>query len=314
MAGIRRRLCPVANAEEKTSLPLLSAFVSQTSVFGNTLLKRAGFFQSFSLLLGKAGVKRIGGAGRRLGVRWGQGKRCHQGDSHAACNRCCSANVQHGILFFARSRYYTALLFVRANTAGGRDALGGACCRRRNGGRAGSARAAARVPAARGAPGQAPGGSALTRYCAKGFRLSPDQPDIMNIPRFSDDERRKLTQHWAVAESERLMKFVEESTNLRSRAGRADQVAESLKEASRYLFPHEMITNAMRAVTQYQEALEGILELPEDQRAAAAEGARTLLAPYFTIIEELKRENQELARVAWPGARLREILARLEKA
>src|SRR3989338_6861742 len=62
---------------------------------------------------------------------------------------------QGWILFFARSRYYTALLFVRANTAGGRDALGGACCRRRNGGRAGSARAAARVPAARGAPGQA---------------------------------------------------------------------------------------------------------------------------------------------------------------
>jgi len=154
----------------------------------------------------------------------------------------------------------------------------------------------------------------LNRYCAKGFRLYPDQPDIMTITRFSDDERRKLTQQWAVAESERLMKFVEESTNLRSRAGRADQVAESLKEASRYLFPHEKITSAMRAVTQYQEALEGILELPEDQRAAAAEGARTLLAPYFTIIEELKRENQELAWVAWPGERLREILARLEKA
>ena len=154
----------------------------------------------------------------------------------------------------------------------------------------------------------------LNRYCSKGFRLFPDQPDIMTLTRFSDDERRKLTQHWAVAESERLMKFVEESTNLRSRAGRADQVAESLKEASRYLFPHEKITSAMRAVTQYQEALEGILELPEDQRDAAAEGARTLLAPYFTIIEELKRENQELARVAWPAARLREILARLEKA
>jgi len=153
----------------------------------------------------------------------------------------------------------------------------------------------------------------LNRYCSKGFRLFPDQPDIMTLTRFSDDERRKLTQHWAVAESERLMKFVEESTNLRSRAGRADQVAESLKEASRYLFPHEKITSAMRAVTQYQEALEGILELSEDQRDAAAEGARTLLAPYFTIIEELKRENEELARVAWPAARLREILARLEK-
>ena len=152
----------------------------------------------------------------------------------------------------------------------------------------------------------------LNRYCAKGFRLFPDQPDIMNITRFSDDERRKLTQHWAVAESERLMKFVEESANLRSRAGRADQVAESLKEASRYLFPHEKITSAMRSVTRYQEALEGILELPEDQRDPAAQGAAALLEPYFRIIEEMKKENEELARVAWPGERLREILARLE--
>ena len=153
----------------------------------------------------------------------------------------------------------------------------------------------------------------LNRYCAKGFRLFPDQPAIMEITRHSDDERRKLTQHWAVRESERLMKLVEEAANLRSRAGRADQVAESLKEASRYLFPHEKITNAMRAVTQYQEALEGVLELPEDQRAAAAEGARTLLKPYFTILAEMKRENEELARAAWPGERIREILARLEK-
>lgn len=153
----------------------------------------------------------------------------------------------------------------------------------------------------------------LNRYCAKGFRLFPDQAEIMTLTRFSDDERRKLVQQWAVAESERLMRLVEESTNLRSRAGRADQVAESLKEASRYLFPHEKITSAMRAVVQYQEALEGILELPEDQRAAAAEGARTLLGPYFTILEELKRENQELARIAWPAACIRETLARLEK-
>jgi len=153
----------------------------------------------------------------------------------------------------------------------------------------------------------------LNRYCSKGFRLFPDQPDVMSITRFSDDERRKLTQQWAVAESERLMKMVEESTSLRVRAGRADQVAESLKEASRYLFPHEKITNAMRSVVQYQEALEGILELPEEQRESAAQGAAALLEPYFRIVEEIKKENEELARVAWPGARIREILARLEK-
>lgn len=153
----------------------------------------------------------------------------------------------------------------------------------------------------------------LNRACAKGFRLFPERAEIMTLTRFSDDERRKLVQHWAVAESLRLMKFIEESSNLRSRAGRADQVVESLKEASRYLFPHEKITSAMRAVTQYQEALEGILELPEEQRDAAAEGARTLLEPYWRILEELKRENEELARVPWPGEKVRAILARLER-
>src|SRR3972149_3776053 len=128
----------------------------------------------------------------------------------------------------------------------------------------------------------------LNRYCSKGFRLFPDQPDIMNLTRFSDDERRKPPRRGAGAGWERLMKFVEESTNLRSRAGRADQVAESLKEASRYLFPHEKITSAMRSVTRYQEALEGILELPEDQRDPAAQGAAPLLEPYFRLIEEMR--------------------------
>src|SRR3972149_3372144 len=54
----------------------------------------------------------------------------------------------------------------------------------------------------------------LNRYCSKGFRLFPDQPDIMNLTRFSDDERRKPTPHWGVAESERLVKFVGDGTTL----------------------------------------------------------------------------------------------------
>lgn len=153
----------------------------------------------------------------------------------------------------------------------------------------------------------------INRYCSTGFRLFPDRPDIMDITRACDDERRKRSQQWAVAESLRLMKLVEESENLRVKAGRADQVAEALKVASRLLFPHERITNAMRSVVHYQEALEGALELPEDQRAAAADGLHSLLDPYFQIIAELTRENDELARVAWPGERIREILARLEK-
>ncbi|MBI4466375.1 MAG: hypothetical protein HY656_02955 [Acidobacteria bacterium] len=153
----------------------------------------------------------------------------------------------------------------------------------------------------------------INRYCSKGFRLFPEQPEIMDITRACDDERRKLAQHWAVAESLRLMKFVEESESLRVKAGRADQVGEALKVASRLLFPHEQITNAMRSVVQYQEALEGLLELPEDQRQAAADGVRSLLDPYFQIIEGLKRENEELARVAWPGQQIRQKLDRLEK-
>ncbi|MBI2956253.1 MAG: hypothetical protein HYY26_02950 [Acidobacteria bacterium] len=153
----------------------------------------------------------------------------------------------------------------------------------------------------------------ITRYCSKGFRLFPDQPDLMNIARYCEDERRKLAQHWAVAESQRLMKLVEDSATLRVKAGRADQVAESLKVASRLLFPHEKITNAMRSVTQCQEALEGILELPEAERDAAATGALTLLDSYFAIMEELRRESEELARVPWAGEPIRQILARLER-
>ena len=154
----------------------------------------------------------------------------------------------------------------------------------------------------------------INRYSAQGFRLLPDLADIMTVTRHCDDERRKLAQHWAVAESQRLMKFVAESENLRVKAGRADQVAESLKVASRLLFPHEKITSAMRSVTQYQEALEGLLELPEAQRALAADGVRALLDPYFRIIVELERENEELARVPWPGEEIRRLLNRLEKA
>lgn len=154
----------------------------------------------------------------------------------------------------------------------------------------------------------------ITRCCSKAFRIFPDQPEMMNIARFCEDERRKLAQHWAVSESGRLMRLVEESSNLRARFGRADQVAESLKIVSRLLFPHEQITNAMRSVVQYQEALEGVLELPEDERGAAAEGIRSLLDPYFRIMEELKSDNQELARVPWAGHQIRQILQRLEKA
>jgi hypothetical protein len=153
----------------------------------------------------------------------------------------------------------------------------------------------------------------ITRYASTGYRLFPDHPEIMNIMRICEDERRKLVQHWVVEESQRLMKFVEESANLRVKAGRADQVAECIKVASRYLFPHEQITNAMRAVVHYQEAVEGILELPEAEREATAEGAKTLLEPYFRIIEEMKVENVELARVPWKGDDIRALLQRLER-
>lgn len=154
----------------------------------------------------------------------------------------------------------------------------------------------------------------ITRYCAKGFRLLPNQLAIMEIARYCGDERRKRVQQWVVAESTRLMQFVEASESLRVKAGRADQVGECVKVASRLLFPHEKITNAMRSVVQYQEALEALLELPDEQRTHAAEGARILLDPYFQIIEELKKENEELARVAWAGEQIRRLLARLEKA
>lgn len=154
----------------------------------------------------------------------------------------------------------------------------------------------------------------IDRYCATGFRLFPERPEIMDIARACDDERRKLSQGWAVAEPSRLMKLVEESDNLRVKAGRADQVAESLKVASRLLFPHEQITNAMRSVVQYQEALEGVLELPEEERTAAAAELCSLLDPYFEILEELKRENAELARVPWAGEQIRQRLERLERA
>ncbi|HXE76215.1 MAG TPA: hypothetical protein VNN18_11370 [Candidatus Xenobia bacterium] len=153
----------------------------------------------------------------------------------------------------------------------------------------------------------------ITRYAANGFRLFPDHPEIMNIVRACEDERRKLVQHWVVGESRRLMKFVEESTNLRVKAGRADQVAECIKVASRYLFPHEAITSAMRAVVQYQEALEGILELPEAEREATAEGAKTLLEPYFRIMQEMDQVNAELARVPWKGDEIRRLLTDLER-
>jgi hypothetical protein len=153
----------------------------------------------------------------------------------------------------------------------------------------------------------------ITRYASNGFRLFPDHPEIMNIVRACEDERRKLVQHWVVGESMRLMKFVEESSNLRVRAGRADQVAECIKVASRYLFPHEAITNAMRSVVQYQEALEGILELPEAERDATAEGAKTLLEPYFRIMEEMKQVNVELNRVPWKGDEIRKLLSDLER-
>jgi hypothetical protein len=153
----------------------------------------------------------------------------------------------------------------------------------------------------------------ITRYASTGFRLFPGHPEIMNIMRACEDERRKLVQHWVVEESLRLMKFVEESGNLRVKAGRADQVAECIKVASRYLFPHEQITNAMRSVVHYQEAIEGILELPEAERDATAEGAKTLLEPYFRIMEEMKQANAELARVPWKGDEIRALLARLER-
>jgi hypothetical protein len=153
----------------------------------------------------------------------------------------------------------------------------------------------------------------ITRYASNGFRLFPDHPEIMNIMRICEDERRKLVQHWVVEESLRLMKLVGESGNLRVKAGRADQVAECIKVASRYLFPHEQITNAMRSVVQYQEALEGILELPEAEREATAEGAKTLLEPYFRIMEEMKQANTELARVPWKGDDIRALLDRLSR-
>ena len=153
----------------------------------------------------------------------------------------------------------------------------------------------------------------ITRYASTGFRHFPDHPEIMNIVRACEDERRKLVQHWVVAESMRLMKFVEESSNLRVKAGRADQVAECIKVASRYLFPHEAITNAMRSVVQYQEALEGILELPEVERDSAAGGALTLLQPYFRIVEEMEQVNIELARVPWKGEEIRSLLSQLER-
>lgn len=153
----------------------------------------------------------------------------------------------------------------------------------------------------------------ITRYASTSFRLFPDHPEIMNIMRACEDERRKLVQHWVVEESQRLMKFVEESGNLRVKAGRADQVAECIKVASRYLFPHEQITNAMRSVVHYQEALEGILELPEAERDSAAGGALTLLEPYFRIMEEMKQVNAELARVPWKGDEIRALLSRLER-
>ncbi len=153
----------------------------------------------------------------------------------------------------------------------------------------------------------------ITRYASTGFRLFPDHPEIMNIVRACEDERRKLVQLWVVGESMRLMKFVEESSNLRVKAGRADQVAECIKVASRYLFPHEAITNAMRSVVQYQEALEGILELPEAERDSAADGALTLLQPYFRIMEEMEQVNVELARTPWKGDEIRSLLSQLER-
>ena len=151
------------------------------------------------------------------------------------------------------------------------------------------------------------------RYCARGFRLFPGETAIMEIDRACQDERRKLVQAWVVEESQRLMKFVEESANLRAKAGRADQVAECIKVASRYLFPHERITNAMRSVVQYQEAMEALLELPEEQRQLALAGLQSLLDPYFRIMEELKRDNTELAKVPWRGAGVRRLLEQLEK-
>lgn len=153
----------------------------------------------------------------------------------------------------------------------------------------------------------------ITRYASTSFRLFPDHPEIMNIMRACEDERRKLVQHWVVEESQRLMKFVEESSNLRVKAGRADQVAECIKVASRYLFPHEPITNAMRSIVHYQEALEGILEVPEAERDSTAGGALTLLEPYFRIMEEIKQVNAELARVPWKGEEIRALLSRLER-
>lgn len=153
----------------------------------------------------------------------------------------------------------------------------------------------------------------VVRDCSQGLRFFPEQAAIMHIARHCDDERRKLAQHWAVTESTRLMALMEESTNLRSKAGRANQVVQSLKVISRLLFPHEKITNAMHAVTHYQEALEGVLELPEEQCAEVAEGARTLLEPYFRIVAELRSENEELARIPWAGEEIRRTLARLEK-
>ncbi|HSC77980.1 MAG TPA: hypothetical protein VLB32_05395, partial [Candidatus Acidoferrales bacterium] len=76
---------------------------------------------------------------------------------------------------------------------------------------------------------------------------------------------------------------------------------------------HEAITNAMRSVVQYQEALEGILELPEAERDATAEGAKTLLEPYFRIMAEMEQINVELNRVPWKGDEIRRLLSDLER-
>ncbi|MFQ5696052.1 MAG: hypothetical protein ACE5HB_08690, partial [Terriglobia bacterium] len=153
----------------------------------------------------------------------------------------------------------------------------------------------------------------ITRHGSKAYRALPDQPQIMHIVRMCEDERRKLAQHWAVAEATRLMAMMQAATNLRVRAGRADQVVEALKIVSRLLFPHDKITHAMHSVTHYQEALEGALALPPEEQAQAVEGSERLLAPYFQIIDELRKDNQELARSAWPAEQVRATLTRLQR-
>lgn len=153
----------------------------------------------------------------------------------------------------------------------------------------------------------------IVRYCSNAFRHLPQETAIMDVARLCEDERVKLCLRYAVDESRKSMNLVQQTEKLRMRAARMDQVAQALKVCSRYLFPHERITNAMRAAVRYQETLETSRDLPEDQQAEAIAAAQPLLAPYFQIIAELDTEANEIAqRAPWAGADLRARLDRIE--